>query len=385
MSANGTMPAALANDSDHLQVIAGGRRSCDRPDGNPRGHAPGWLNHPLSIRLSPVRVAHCPTGAVKFMHVNINSGVPRQRGDAGNPGTVGSQPDPVQLTTVEAVLQAIPMAAVAHTLDYRLIAVNEDAAALLQVPPGEIAGQPVRDFIPPTDRAKALGLAQTVASASGSGARPSSSLRRLRTADGQELTCWLHVGIAVIAGYECFIACIDLVNPVLSEAHRWRYRAEHDELTGLRRRGSLLSQVAQWIDGGRTVVFAFLDVDNFKSINDTHGHAAGDHVLSTLGRRLEQYAPPGCLVGRLSGDEFVLADLLSGPTDNPAEEDPAAAGLRTVAHRCAAEPIAWGHHLLSITLSVGIAVNSHGEDTATLLAKADDEMYRQKSTAARQR
>jgi diguanylate cyclase (GGDEF)-like protein len=316
------------------------------------------------------------------MHVNINSGVPPQRSNAGDNNAVAParQPDPEQLSAVQAVLQAVPMAAVAHTVDYRLIAVNQDCAALLQLPPGEIADRPVRDFIPPPDQAKALGLARAVASATGTGTRPSSSLRRLLTGDGQELTCWLHVGIAVIAGYECFIACIDLVNPVLSEAHRWRYRAEHDELTGLRRRGSLLSQVAQWIDGGRTVVFAFLDVDDFKSINDTHGHAAGDHVLSTLGRRLEQYAPPGCLVGRLSGDEFVLADLLAGTTDDPAQEDPAAAALRTVADRCAAEPIPWGDRLLPIALSVGIAVNSHGEDTAALLAKADDAMYRQKSS-----
>lgn len=319
------------------------------------------------------------------MHVKINSGVPPQGSKPGTGSAASGQPDPAQLLAVDTVLRAIPMAAVAHTLDYRIISTNQDCATLLRLPPGEVAGRLVRDFIPLGDQARALGLARSVASATGTGARPSSSLRRLFTGDGQELTCWLHVGLAVIAGYECFIACIDLVNPVLSEAHRWRYRAEHDELTGLRRRGSLLSQVSQWIDGGRTVAFAFLDVDNFKSVNDTHGHAAGDHVLSTLGRRLEQYAPPGCLVGRLSGDEFVLADLLSGPVGNEDEEDPAAAGLRSVADRCAAEPIAWGEHLLSITLSVGIAVNDRGEDTAALLAKADDEMYREKSAAARSR
>ena len=90
-------------------------------------------------------------------------------------------------------------------------------------------------------------------------------------------------------------------------------------------------------------------------------------------------------MGRLSGDEFLLADLVSGPADETATEDPAAVGLRTVAQRCAAEPIAWGDHLLSISMSVGIAVNQRGEDTATLLAKADDAMYREKSAAARTR
>ena len=319
------------------------------------------------------------------MHVKRNSGVPPQWSNPAGGSAVFRQPDATQLAAIEGVLQAVPMAAVAHTLDYRLIATNEDCATLLRLPPGDVAGRPVRDFIPLTEQARALGLARTVASATGTGARPSSSLRRLLTGDGQELTCWLHVGIAEIAGYQCFLACIDLVNPVLSEAHRWRYRAEHDELTGLRRRGSLLAQVGQWVDGGRTVVFAFLDVDNFKSINDTHGHAAGDHVLSTLGRRLEQYAPPGCLVGRLSGDEFVLADLVTEPGDATTDGDPAQAGLRSVAQRSAAEPIVWRDHLLSVSLSVGVAVNHLGEDTAALLAKADDQMYREKSSATRSR
>lgn len=329
---------------------------------------------------------HCATGPVKFMHVNTNSGVPPQRSNPVSDSEAVRQPDPAQLASVQALLRAVPMAAVAHTLDYRLIATNEDCATLLRLPPEGIAGRLVRDFIPHLEQARALGPARAVTASTSIGNRPTSSLRRLLTGDGQELTCWLHVGLAVFDGYECFIACIDLVNPVLSEAHRWRYRAEHDELTGLRRRGSLLAQVSQWIDGGRLVVVAFLDVDNFKWINDTHGHAAGDHVLSTLGRRMEQYAPPGCLVGRLSGDEFVLADLLNGRSDDEEDETGATArGLRSVARRCAAEPIAWGDHQLVISLSVGVAVNHRGEDTAALLAKADDEMYREKSSASRAR
>ena len=63
----------------------------------------------------------------------------------------------------------------------------------------------------------------------------------------------------------------------------------------------------------------------------------------------------------------------------------AVAGLRTVADRCTAEPIAWGERLLPVSMSVGIASNLRGEDTAALLAKADDEMYREKSSAARTR
>ncbi len=316
------------------------------------------------------------------------------------------------------------MAAVAHTLTYRLLAANDDCVTMLNLP-AEINGRPVGDFIPASDMRNALDSARSILLASSeavshpgrshagapaaathqngidpvSGARPyaepvdrpASSLRRLISGDGRALTCWMHVGIATINGFRCFVACIDLVNPVLSQAHRWRHRAEHDELTGLRRRGTMLDQVAQWIDANRTVMLAFLDIDNFKSINDTHGHAAGDHVLITLARRLEQHAPPGCVVGRLSGDEFVLShavgSLVDGygrhadPMDDLREEN--RVRLLAVGPRCVAEPIAWGDHLLMISISVGVTISEPGEDPASLLARADEAMYAQKARSDR--
>ena len=280
------------------------------------------------------------------------------------------------------------MAAVAHTMDYRLIAANHDCAALLHLSPDAIAGRPVRDFIPAADLAGAQETARAVAGAAADSSdpsgkvRPVSSLRRLIAGDGQEMTCWMHVGTAAFGDFQCFIACIDLVNPVLSDAHRWRHRAEHDELTGLLRRGTLLGRVSEWMASGRGVAMAFLDVDNFKSINDTHGHAAGDHVLTTLARRLELHAPAGSVVGRLAGDEFVLAHAVSTPsgTDRGWIDGLAAAGAR-----CVAEPIAWGDHLLMVSVSSGVRVSERGEDASALLSRADNAMYAVKSATARSR
>lgn len=364
--------------------------------------------------------------------------VPLQRGAPGAPDP--DLPTPAQLEAITATLRAIPMAAVAHTLSYRLLSANDDCTTLLELS-ADICGRPVSDFIPAADLGTALDTARSILSASlddtaldeillgdtvlhetvlgdtvlddtvlddtvaggieapddsasearipEAAGRPTSSLRRLISGNGRELTCWLHVGIATISGYRCFVACIDLVNPVLSQAHRWRHRAEHDELTGLRRRGTLLDQVAQWIDSHRTVMLAFLDIDNFKSINDTHGHAAGDHVLVTLARRLEQHAPPGCMAGRLSGDEFVLSHAVgglddhdAGPTNAHREAD--RLRLLAVGLRCVAEPIAWGEHLLMISISVGVTISEPGEDPATLLSRADDAMYAQKAGSVRQ-
>ena len=316
-------------------------------------------------------------------------GIPPQRGGMSWTGPVPTvdptpdEPTAAQLAAIRATLTAIPMAAVAHTLSYRLIDANADCAELLHLDPNEIQGRSVRDFISESDIQSAIDAARSLVAGTATDgaapARPSSSLRRLIAGHGQELTCWMHVGLATIAGFRCFVACIDLVNPVLSHAHRWRHRAEHDELTGLRRRGTMLDQVGRWIDGGNAVMLAFLDIDDFKSINDTHGHAAGDRVLTSLARRLEEHAPPGCAVGRLSGDEFVMA--LPIGRSHTVE---AATGLLTeVGARCVDTPIAWNDHLLVISISLGVTVSRPGEDPSALLARADDAMYAQKTQTGR--
>ncbi|SDO72634.1 diguanylate cyclase (GGDEF) domain-containing protein [Nakamurella panacisegetis] len=308
-------------------------------------------------------------------------GIPPQRGGLTWTGPRATavpdldEPTPAQLAAIRATLAAIPMAAVAHTLSYRLIDANADCAELLSLNPTQIQGRAVRDFIPESDLQHAMDTARAVIATDGAAPRPSNSLRRLISGDGQELTCWMHVGLATIAGFTCFVACIDLINPVLSDAHRWRHRAEHDELTGLRRRGTMLDQVGRWLKSESAVILAFLDIDDFKSINDTYGHAAGDHVLTNVARRLEEHAPPGCAVGRLSGDEFVMAL----PVRHSHSVEALANLLTTVGARCGDKPIAWNDDLLVISISVGVTVSRPGEASSSLLSRADDAMYEQKS------
>jgi diguanylate cyclase (GGDEF)-like protein/PAS domain S-box-containing protein len=290
------------------------------------------------------------------------------------------QPTGEALAAVRAAVDIIPMAAVAHTANFVIVAANSRCADVLGVPVDRIQGRLVRDFLPTNDRAPARETAeQALRSArvrAGSMAT-SSSFRRVVRADGGLITCWMHVGVATVAGHPLFIACMDLVNPVVSHVHEWRRRAEHDELTGLLRRGALLSHLQEWIHSERGVDLAFLDVDDFKSVNDTHGHACGDHVLSVIAHRLTQAAPEGCLVSRLSGDEFVLArpsvqPIAGGRTPEGAGELVEAAGL------CDYEPVAWNDHLLMLSTSVGGVSRQPGEDAATLLARADAAMYEHK-------
>lgn len=154
------------------------------------------------------------------------------------------------------------------------------------------------------------------------------------------------------------------------------YSATHDALTGLPNR-SLFSDrlgvaLAQAERAGDLVAVVFCDLDRFKMVNDSLGHAAGDVMLQVAAERLSGVIRAGDTVARLGGDEFAL---LCTSVADPDE-------ARAVAERvCSAmrEPIAVGERLIISTLSVGVAVTGPGErDVAGLLRDADVAMYQAK-------
>ncbi len=116
----------------------------------------------------------------------------------------------------------------------------------------------------------------------------------------------------------------------------------------------------------------FVDLDRFKTINDSHGHLAGDQVLLAVGGRLREAVRPGDTLARLAGDEFVI---VCEELERPAQAE-------TVARRIAkalAEPVEVGDALIDVSASVGIAFAGHGTDlTESLLRDADAAMFRAK-------
>jgi diguanylate cyclase (GGDEF)-like protein/PAS domain S-box-containing protein len=178
------------------------------------------------------------------------------------------------------------------------------------------------------------------------------------------------------------IAFLEAMAHVVAEAvHRvraedeTRHRALHDPLTGLPNRvlfrDRLEHALAQGARRPSTVAVLFLDLDNFKSVNDTLGHGAGDELLRALTPRLQSVLRPADTLARLGGDEFAVLC-----------EDLTEAGAVTVAERLAAvlrEPIPAGGGEHHITASVGIAVaDSSAADPDGLLRDADAAMYRAK-------
>lgn len=148
--------------------------------------------------------------------------------------------------------------------------------------------------------------------------------------------------------------------------------ALRDPLTGLRNRRGFIQAVAPMLDrlraDGGSAGLLLIDIDRFKSINDSHGHEAGDVVLSTIGRRLNRWDGPMCTVARFGGEEFAL--LICGVEGfalaNFAE------GVRTEIaacdHRSAIGPG-------PVTVSIGVAETSVATDFQQLYRLADEALY----------
>lgn len=153
--------------------------------------------------------------------------------------------------------------------------------------------------------------------------------------------------------------------------------ARHDSLTGLVNRNMFLLQLDKnlhkAVQASSTFSLLFIDLDRFKAVNDTLGHAAGDELLKTVSSRLKQLLPHHALIGRLGGDEFVV--LLDGVAD-PFTLSTVASGLR----KALAEPMQLAGRLVQISGSIGISqFPSDGVDASTLLKCADTAMYQAKA------
>jgi diguanylate cyclase (GGDEF)-like protein len=155
------------------------------------------------------------------------------------------------------------------------------------------------------------------------------------------------------------------------------FMANHDALTGLPNRALLndrLSQAllcAQRCD--RWVTLLFVDLDNFKFINDSLGHNAGDELLKTIAKRMVDCVRASDTVVRLGGDEFVIVFF-----DQPKNADVISAIVQKI-QSAIAEPVRLEGHDLRVTSSLGVATYPNdGKDAETLLANADAAMYRAK-------
>jgi diguanylate cyclase (GGDEF)-like protein len=177
-----------------------------------------------------------------------------------------------------------------------------------------------------------------------------------------------------VASRENRLLTADLERRVEERTAELAHLAFHDALTGLANRERLALAATQALAQGRPgrVWMLLLDLDGFKLVNDTLGHAVGDELLRVVGARLDGRCPPEALLVRLGGDEFAV--LL------PDTDAPGAADIAAMLITAFDEPFTLGHRQVRLAGSIGVAPAAEGAgDAGDLLRDADLAMYAAKN------
>lgn len=200
----------------------------------------------------------------------------------------------------------------------------------------------------------------------------------IRRADSTVFPAWQHVCPVRDEGgqvthYVLTFSDISMIRTAEAHIH---HLAFHDALTGLGNRhmlrGRLEEELRRTGRTGNPLALLFVDLDNFKHVNDAYGHAAGDALISTIGQRIAAHLRSSDLAVRLGGDEFVVI-----APDLPRTEDAAliAQKLLDDIHK----PLLLKGESVQIGASIGIAIHpDDGEDVDALMQAADSAMYQAK-------
>lgn len=205
-----------------------------------------------------------------------------------------------------------------------------------------------------------------------------------RRKDGSVYPKWLNISVVRNSEGQIvnFVGVFKDISVQKQNEERFIYLANHDTLTNLPNRPLLLDRLRKALAlASRTkhlVALLFLDLDNFKWVNDSLGHASGDKLLITVAERLTATVRSSDTVARLGGDEFVV--LLLQPRTNQEIIQIAEKLIEAVA-----QPADLGGQSFHVTTSIGISVYPHdGGEAATLLKHADTAMYAAKAQGKNQ-
>lgn len=255
--------------------------------------------------------------------------------------------------------------------DDEIVFVSNACEALLGYRAEELIGTPVTNYMHPDD----LGLTRASIVRVMSGQSHGDFCNRYIRKDGSVVHIQWSARWSEEDGVRIGVARD--VTALRQAEEKLRFLAHHDPLTGLTNRALFTDRLDSALRSAHRqqnhLALLFLDVNDFKEINDTHGHAVGDHVLCTIARRLEGCVRETDTLARIGGDEFIvlLSDIHSADIVSKKVEQIVAVMT---------EPVATQFGSIEMpTCSIGVAFYpTDGEDADSLLSHADDAMYRLK-------
>lgn len=175
-----------------------------------------------------------------------------------------------------------------------------------------------------------------------------------------------------VNGGEIYAIAYDVTEHKLNE-QKLKQAAHYDLLTNLPNRVLLAERLSQAMlqcqRSTQLLAVAFLDLDGFKAVNDTHGHRMGDELLITVSRRLEKALRRGDTLARIGGDEFIIVMIdLESPNDKK--------NVLSRLLKAAATPVVVGDIVMQVTASIGVTLYpQHGLEADQLIRQADNAMY----------
>jgi diguanylate cyclase (GGDEF)-like protein/PAS domain S-box-containing protein len=253
--------------------------------------------------------------------------------------------------------------------DSTIVDANRSLAEMLDRPVEDLVGRSIREITHPEDLKAAaayrarleLGIADTYLL----------DQRYLRR-DGEFVWARTRVAVTEDDGVSLAITHIEDVTEQRRTAERLQWAATHDDLTGLPNRTELIARVDAILGSAEVgdVSLLFIDLDNFKSVNDSLGHGIGDTLLTAMSVRLREVVGQEAVLARFGGDEFIV--VLQRGVDALATAERLREAVR--------EAVVVDGTELFVAASIGVSVNDReGVTAADLLRDADAAMYRAKA------
>ena len=317
-------------------------------------------------------------GSVRWLRVNTC--VLRSSGEGSHHGVVLTFTDVTERQHAEEQLR-LAFEVINHTSEgvmvsdaqHRILSINPALERMIGLRNAQIIGRPSGALVRALDDASFAAVNDALVSG-----RPWQGEVRLKKKTGRSLHSW--AAIAVVRDNENRIKHHISVFSDMTERkeaqERIEFLAHHDPLTGLPNRLLLRDRVAQALAQAlrmqNRVALMFLDLDRFKTINDSLGHPVGDALLKEVVERLRTCVRDTDTICRQGGDEFII--LL-----NDVRDSEAVSRIAEKIHLRMTEPVLVGKHQLSTSFSIGIALGpDDASDFDTLLQKADTAMYHAK-------